>query len=124
MMRITVLDGKAEQRLMVEGTLSVLYLPELESTWNQARQEAGSRPIVIDLSGVTRIDANAEAALTTMIADGARLTARGPYYGYVVEQLMKAARKARARRHGQNGDGARDSSSAKESTERAGRPRS
>jgi hypothetical protein len=99
MMRVTVLDGEAEERLMVEGQLTGPYIPELESTWNQARQDAGSRPIVIDLTEVTRIGRKGEAALVAMVAEGARLRAKGIYWGYVVKQLLSEARRARARWH-------------------------
>jgi hypothetical protein len=113
-MRITVLDDKPEQRLMVEGKLTGPYIPELESAWNLVRRNARRQPIVVDIGGVTRIDANAEAALITMLAEGARLTARGCYLGYLVKQLTKRARKARLRRHRRDGERAKDSDSANE----------
>jgi anti-anti-sigma regulatory factor len=114
MMRITVLDGKAELRLMVEGKLTGPYIPELESAWNQARQEAGRRPIVVDLSGVSSIDPAAEAALTAMVSEGARLRAKGLYFTCIAKRLMNRARKERTRRDGQ--DRARVSSSIKKSS--------
>jgi ABC-type transporter Mla MlaB component len=100
MMRITVLDEKEEQRLMVEGKLAEPFVAELESAWEQVRQDAGSRPIVIDLTGVTRIDGKGEAAVVAMVAEGARLTAKGIYWEYVAKQLLNEARKVPARRRG------------------------
>jgi ABC-type transporter Mla MlaB component len=103
-MRITVLDDQADQRLMVEGKLAAPWVAELESTWEQVRQEARNRPILIDLTGVTRIDRKGEAALVAMVAEGARPTAKGIYWKCVVKQLLSKARRARARRHRRDGD--------------------
>jgi len=38
MLRITVVDSGAEQRLIVEGNLAEPCVSELESVWQQARQ--------------------------------------------------------------------------------------
>jgi ABC-type transporter Mla MlaB component len=97
MMRITLLDGKAEQRLVVEGNVAGPFVAELESAWEQARRHAGRQPIVIDLTEVTRIDRTGEAALVAMIAEGSWLTAKGVYWEYVLKQLMNKARRLRAR---------------------------
>jgi hypothetical protein len=106
MLKITTLDGGTEQRLMVEGKLAEPWVSELELAWNQARQAGRASRIVVDLSGVIFIDPRGEAALTAMIAEGARLTAKGLYCEYVAKQLMNKARKARGRRHRRNGAGA------------------
>jgi ABC-type transporter Mla MlaB component len=108
MMRITVLDAETEQRLMVEGELAEPWVAELESAWERARQDAGRRPILIDVSGVTRIDRKGEAALVAIVAEGAWLTAKGVYWEYVLKQLMNKARGVRGRRFGRGGARARD----------------
>ena len=97
MLKITVVKHGAGQRLIVEGKLAEPCVLELERAWNQVRQEGGARPIRVDLSGVTLIDPRGQATLAAMVAGGARLTARGLFCEYVVERLMKRARKERAR---------------------------
>jgi len=95
MLKITVIENGEVQRLIVEGKLAEPCVSELESAWSQARQAGGSRPIVVDLRGVTGIDLKGEAALETMIAEGAQLAVKGLYCEYVVGQLMNQARKKR-----------------------------
>ena len=73
MLKITTLNGKKEQRLIVEGKLVESGVSELELAWNQARQHGHSRHTVVDLSGVIRIDPRGEAALMAMIAEGASI---------------------------------------------------
>jgi hypothetical protein len=99
-LKITVIEGGAEKRLKVEGKVAEPWVSELESAWNQARRASHTRRIEVDLSGMTFIDARGEAALTTMIADGARLTAAGVYCKYVVEQLVTRALKSHVLRQG------------------------
>ena len=100
---------------MVEGKLTEPCVSELELAWKQVRQASRSRHIVVDIGGVIRIDAKAEGALTKMIAEGARLTAKGLYCTYIVERLMNRGRKECARQDRQAGP--RESSSIKESNQ-------
>ena len=102
MLRITILDGGGDHRLVVEGKLTEPWVSELELAWKQVRQASRSRHIVVDIGGVIRIDAKAEGALTKMIAEGARLTAKGLYCTYIVERLMNRACKECARRDRQD----------------------
>jgi len=116
MLKITTVDDGAGQRLVVEGKLVAPWVSELESAWNHARQANRGCTIVVDLSGTTAIDPTGQAALMAMIYEGARLTAKGVYSDYVIQQLMNKALEVRA-----PGDtcnrGRTDSSSAKESSQ-------
>lgn len=109
MLKITVIKNGTEQRLMVEGKLADICVSELDSAWNQMRRAGGSRSILVDLSGVTLIDSKGEAALKAMAADGALLTAKGLYCEFVVNQLIKKARKMRTRQRRQTEGSAKES---------------
>ena len=116
MLRITVLDGGGKQTLKVEGKLAGPWVSELELAWNQVRQRGPGRQIVVDLSDMTSIDPRGKSALIAMIADGARLTAKGLYCEYVVSELTKRARKVCARADARHkAAGTSDSTSAKQS---------
>jgi ABC-type transporter Mla MlaB component len=97
MVKITVVDGRASKRLVVEGKLVGPSVAELESAWNQARLACRGR-VVVDLSRMTIIDSGGEAALLAMIGEGARLSAKGVYSEYIVEQLIRKGREVRAAR--------------------------
>ena len=93
MLRVTVVEGQSELRLVVEGMLGAAGISELESAWKQAKQEWHGR-IVIDLGGMTSIDSSGQAALLGMICEGARLTARGAFNKYLAKDLMCKARES------------------------------
>ncbi len=117
MLRVTVVDDGAEQRLLVEGKLVAPWVKELESVWKKVQEARRDRRIVVDLSEMTSIDSSGQAALMAMIGEGARLTAKGVYNEYLVKELMNKAREARASRQRHNGASVMDSSSAKESSQ-------
>jgi ABC-type transporter Mla MlaB component len=114
-LKITNLERAAEQELKVEGKLSEPWVSELESAWNRVRQEGRSGQIVVNLSDMTYVDPKGKAVLMAMVAEGARLTAKGIYCEYVVDQLLKETQKARARRHRRKRAGASQSGATSES---------
>jgi hypothetical protein len=98
MLRVTVVEGRSELRVVVEGMLGAAGISELESVWKQAKQAWLGR-IVIDLSGMTSTDSSGQAALLGMICDGARLAARGAFNKYLAKDLMGKARQSLAAQH-------------------------
>jgi ABC-type transporter Mla MlaB component len=112
MLRVTLIDNEAEQTLMVEGNLIAPCVAELESAWKEARLAARGR-IVVDLTGTNFIDSSGQAALMAMIADGARLTAKGVYNEHLAQELTKRTREAGTSRSRQGGNLAMDSSLTK-----------
>lgn len=98
MLRVTVVEGRSELRVVVEGMLGAAGISELESAWRQAKQAWRGR-IVIDLSGMTSIDSSGQAALLVMIREGARLTARGAFNKYLAKDLMGKAHQSLAAQH-------------------------
>jgi anti-anti-sigma regulatory factor len=89
MLKVTLVDGATERRLMVEGTLTGASVPELESAWKKTLNTGDSRKLVVDLSETTLIDGQGKKALMAMASQGAELVAKGVYTGYVVKGLME-----------------------------------
>ena len=112
MLRITSVGNEVEQTLMVEGNLVAHCVAELEFAWKEARLAAHGR-IVVDLTGTTFIDSRGQAALMAMIADGARLTAKGVYNEHLVRELTNRTREPESPRSKQGVGPAVDSNPAK-----------
>jgi ABC-type transporter Mla MlaB component len=96
MLKVTSVNSRAPWTIKVEGQLFTPWVPELQSVWKQAQQAALGKTIVVDLSGMTSIDSNGEAALMTMVRQGARLTARGVYNEHLAKELTREALEADA----------------------------
>jgi hypothetical protein len=77
--------------LMLEGRLAGPWVEELEKCWRQMAANPQSRPVV-DLTGVTFVDAHGKALLTSMWQQGAELRAAGCLTRCIVEEITKAGR--------------------------------
>ncbi len=77
--------------LLLEGRLVGPWVEELNSYWSQisGNQQSGA---VIDLTGVTFIDANGKALLTRLWQQGADLRAAGCLTRCIVEEITGPGR--------------------------------
>ena len=98
MLKITGQRGAASDSmlLMLEGRLVGPWVEELNSYWRQmsVNQPSGT---MIDLTGVTFIDANGKALLTKLWQQGAELRAAGCLTRSIVEEITKAGRAGSSR---------------------------
>jgi anti-anti-sigma regulatory factor len=74
---------------MLEGRLAGPWVEELGTCWRQIAANSQSRAVV-DLTGVTFIDANGKALLTKLWQQGADLRAAGCLTRCIVEEITKA----------------------------------
>jgi ABC-type transporter Mla MlaB component len=117
MLKITILETPGEQRLILEGKLTEASVSELWSVWDQARNGRNNCKYVLDLCGVTAIDSSGKAMLVAMISEGARLTARGVYTKYLIQQLRREASDAGDSQRKRHGAGKKDLISRNTSSE-------
>ena len=76
---------------MLEGRLAGPWVEELETCWRQIAASLQNHT-VIDLTGVTFVDADGKALLTRMWQQGAELRAAGCLTRCIVEEITKAGR--------------------------------
>ena len=85
MLKITVQD-RQPTRMVLEGTLAGASVVEARQVWQRFSQETGGR-LVVDLTGVSRIDPEGRLLLATMWQEGADLQAVGCYTKAVLEDI-------------------------------------
>jgi ABC-type transporter Mla MlaB component len=66
MLKIDTIESTSEIVFSLHGRLAGPWVDELESHWRRMQATAGERPVRIDLSGVTGIDAAARYLLQLM----------------------------------------------------------
>jgi anti-anti-sigma regulatory factor len=77
MLRITVHDTPKQVTLKLEGSLTGIWVMELEDSWRDASSTAGSRRLCLDLTSVDSVD-NAGKYLLALLHDrGVELIASG-----------------------------------------------
>ena len=91
MLKITQHRDAASESVsfMLEGRLAGPWVEELGTCWRQITANSQSRAVV-DLTGVTFVDADGKALLTRMWQQGADLRAVGCLTKCIVEEITKA----------------------------------
>ncbi len=74
---------------MLEGRLAGPWVDELDACWHQMVANQQNRSVV-DLTGVTFVDADGKALLTKLWQQGAELRAVGCLTRCIVEEITKA----------------------------------
>jgi ABC-type transporter Mla MlaB component len=92
MLKITRIDTKTEQGLVLEGRLTEPWIADLRSHWQETRHAHPERRFVVDLRGVVRIDTAGECALALMKTEGAEFLASGIRMKHLVKHLEVEAR--------------------------------
>ena len=77
MLRITRCDASGVTRLLVEGKLAGACVGELEKCWRETTSTRSAESILVDLSGVTFVDAAGKQLLVSLHERGAKFAAAG-----------------------------------------------
>ena len=100
MLRITTIDAPKERKLILEGRLTEPWVAQLDLPWETMRHVSPRRKFVVDLRGVTRIDARGLSALARMKSDGAEFLARGVRVRHVLNTLASNEAQGQAKSAG------------------------
>jgi ABC-type transporter Mla MlaB component len=91
MLKITLHRNETPARMSLEGKLAGPWVDEARKAWRSLpRPEAGS--FVVDLSGISYLDAAGKNLLATMWLEGAKLKATGCCTKFIVEEITKGSR--------------------------------
>jgi len=77
MLRITRCDTSGVTRLLVEGKLAGACVGELEKCWRETTSTRSAESILVDLSGVTFVDAAGKQLLVGIRERGTKFAAAG-----------------------------------------------
>jgi hypothetical protein len=87
MLRITVVENAAEDRWILQGTLTKASVAELLSSWRASTACPSGRRRIVNLDKVTSIDKSGEEALSMIMRDGATVMASGVYTKHLLDEL-------------------------------------
>ena len=87
MIRISQTREHSNWHLLVEGTLSGVWVDELERCWLEARRSSNGEPMRVDLSGVSFVDDKGRQLLAQMFQDGVELRAAGVMTRGIIEEI-------------------------------------
>ena len=89
MLKISVIDSRAQRRVVIEGTLIKPWMAALRTSWQTAKADLQGRKLVLDLKNVTRIGEEGESALAELVKEGASISSSGVLTKYLLQQLAR-----------------------------------
>jgi hypothetical protein len=98
MLRISILEGRNERRLIVEGKLVAPWSAELKTACDKARVDLGGRKLVVDVRNLSVISQEGENVLLDLINQGVRFRCCGVFTKQVLKQLAGRMRGTSRRR--------------------------
>ena len=93
MLKISVVEGKRQRRLVVEGRLVPPWSAELEAACERAGSGLYGRELVVDLKSLTTISQQGENLLLELMKRGVRLRGCGVFTNEILKQVARRSRR-------------------------------
>ena len=91
MLKISMVEGKDQRRLIVEGGLVGPWAAELKSVCEETGHDLPGRGLVIDMRLLTAISQEGENVLCELIQKGVKFRCRGVFSKHVLKQVARRA---------------------------------
>jgi hypothetical protein len=92
MLKISVIDGRRQRRLILEGKLIVPWTAELKTACDRARADLDGRELVVDVKQLTAISQEGENLLLELMNDGVKFRSYGVFAKHILRQLARRSR--------------------------------
>jgi hypothetical protein len=91
MLKISIIEGPTQRRLIVEGKLVGPWAAELRGACEKANTDLFGRKLVIDMRHVTAFSQEGENVLRELIQMGVKFRCRGMFTKHVLKQVARRA---------------------------------
>ena len=93
MLKISIVEGRKQRRLVVEGKLVAPWSDELKAACERAASGLDGRELVIDLKNVTPISQQGENLLLELMKHGVRCRGCGVFTNQILKQVARRLRR-------------------------------
>ena len=93
MLKISIVEGRKQRRLAVEGKLVAPWSDELKAACDRAGSGLNGRELVIDLKNVTPISQQGENLLLELMKQGVRFRGCGVFTNEILKQVARRLRR-------------------------------
>lgn len=93
MLKISIMDGRTQRRLIVEGRLISPWVSELRVACEKAKSDLHDRELVMDLNNLTAISQEGENFLLELMQEGVTCRSCGAFTRHVLAQLARRVRR-------------------------------
>jgi hypothetical protein len=92
MLKISVIDGRRQRRLLLEGKLIAPWAAELKTACDRARADLDGRNLVVDVKHLTAISPEGENLVLELMNDGVKFRSDGVFTKHILKQLARRRR--------------------------------
>jgi hypothetical protein len=92
MLKISIVDGRRQRRLILEGKLIAPWTAELKTVCDSARADLDGRDFVLDVKNLTMISQEGETVLLELMNAGAKFRSDGVFTKHILRQLARRRR--------------------------------
>jgi hypothetical protein len=92
MLKISLVDGHARRRLIVEGKLIAPWAAVLRIACKNARADLRGRELIVEMQHVTAISQEGENLLLELMNEGVKFHCRGIFTKQVLKQVARRAK--------------------------------
>jgi anti-anti-sigma regulatory factor len=93
MLKISIVEGRKQRRLVVEGKLVAPWCDEVKAACDRAGSGLNGRELVIDLKNVTPISQQGENLLLELMKQGVRFRGCGVFTNEILKQVARRLRR-------------------------------
>ena len=93
MLKISIVEGRKQRRLVVEGRLVPPWSAELKAACESASSGLNGRELVIDLKNLTTIGEQGENLLLELMKQGVRCRGCGVFTNVILKQVARRLRR-------------------------------
>jgi anti-anti-sigma regulatory factor len=92
-LKISIVEGRKQRRLVVEGKLALPWSDELKAACQRAGSGLHGRELVVDLKSLTTISQQGENLLLELMKRGVRLRGCGVFTNEILKQVARRSRR-------------------------------
>lgn len=93
MLRISIVEGRRQRRLVIEGKLVAPWADELKAAYEKANADLDGRELVIDLKNLTAISPQGEDVLQELMMAGVKFRRCGVFTKQVLREVARRLRR-------------------------------
>jgi hypothetical protein len=91
MLKITIIEGRTQRRITVEGKLVEPWAAELKTACEKAKADLLGGELVLDIQHLTAISQEGENVLLELMRNGTKFRCQGVFTKRVLKQLSHRA---------------------------------
>jgi hypothetical protein len=89
MLKISIVENRAQRRLVLEGKLIAPWAAELRPACEKAKADLGDRELVVEVKNLTAINQAGENVLLELMREGVKFRGRGVFTKHLLKELTR-----------------------------------